>query len=149
MYHGDHMSLALSMAKLAFEEGEVPVGAIVVHEGRVIGEGYNKVITNNSVSSHAEILAINNASQAIQNYRLKNCAIYVTLEPCHMCIKAIVDARLDSLYFGATEPKTGAVQSIDQFLDRVDLNHNVRFSGGHMAEESAELLRNFFQSRRR
>ena len=149
MYQDDHMSLALSMAKLAFHEGEVPVGAIVVHDGRVIGKGYNKVISNNSVSSHAEILAINNASQVIQNYRLKNCAIYVTLEPCHMCAKAIVDARLDFLYFGAKEPKTGAVQSIDQFLDRDDLNHNVKFSGGHMGEESADLLRNFFQLKRK
>ena len=149
MYQGDYMSLALSMANLAFEEGEVPVGAIVVHEGRVIGKGHNKVISNNSVSSHAEILAINNASQAIQNYRLKNCTIYVTLEPCHMCAKAIVDARLDFLYFGAKEPKTGAVQSIDQFLDRDDLNHNVKFSGGHMGEESADLLRNFFQLKRK
>jgi tRNA(adenine34) deaminase len=149
MYQGDYMSLALSMANLAFEEGEVPVGAIVVHEGRVIGRGYNKVISNNSVSSHAEILAINNASQAIQNYRLKNCAIYVTLEPCHMCAKAIVDARLDFLYFGAKEPKTGAVQSIDHFLERDDLNHNVKFSSGHMAEESADLLRNFFQLKRK
>lgn len=142
------MSLALSMAKIAFKEGEVPVGAIVVHDGKVIGKGYNKVVTNNSVSSHAEILAINNASKAIQNYRLKNCSIYVTLEPCHMCAKAIIDARLDYLYFGAKEQKTGAIQSIDQFFDRDDLNHTVGFSGGHMAEESADLLKNFFQLRR-
>jgi tRNA(adenine34) deaminase len=140
---------ALEMANTAFKNNEVPVGAIVVKDGKVIGKGSNQVINNYSVSSHAEINAINDASQKIKNYRLNGCDIYVTLEPCHMCAKAIVDARLDCLYFGATEPKTGAVQSIDQFLDRDDLNHNVRFSGGHMAEESAELLRNFFQLRRR
>tara|TARA_B100000674_G_C37716212_1_gene857513 strand:+ start:242 stop:694 length:453 start_codon:yes stop_codon:yes gene_type:complete len=148
MYLEKHMSLALSLAQSAFNEDEVPVGAIIVHKGKVIGQGYNKVISNNSISSHAEILAINNASKILKNYRLKNCEIYVTLEPCHMCAKAIVDARLDYLYFGALEPKTGAIKSIDQFLKKKHLNHNVSYSGGHMAKESSELLRNFFKSKR-
>jgi tRNA(adenine34) deaminase len=143
------MSQALSMAEIAFEADEVPVGAIVVKDGIVIGTGFNKVITNSSVSSHAEILAINNASKILKNYRLNNCEIYVTLEPCHMCAKAIVDSRIDYLYFGANEPKTGAIESIDQFLDRDDLNHKVIFSGGHMQEQSSDLLRKFFQSKRK
>ncbi len=142
------MSLAMSMAEIAYANDEVPVGAIIIKDGKVIGKGYNKVISKNSISAHAEIIAINNASQKINNYRLKNCQIYVTLEPCHMCAKAIVDARLDYLYFGAKEPKTGAIESIDQFLSRDDLNHRVHFSGGHMQKESSEILRKFFQSKR-
>ena len=139
---------ALKMAEIAFKKNEVPVGAVITKDGKIIGKGFNQVVTNNSVSSHAEINAINDASQKIKNYRLNGCDIYVTLEPCHMCAKAIVDARLECLYFGALEPKTGAVQSIDQFLDRDDLNHQVKFSGRHMAKESAELLKFFFQLRR-
>ena len=142
------MTEALNMAKLAFNSDEVPVGAIVVNNGTIIGRGYNQVIARNSVSSHAEINAINEASQFIKNYRLKGCNIFVTLEPCHMCAKAIVDARIDTLYFGANEPKTGAIKSIDQFLDRDDLNHKVFYSGGHMKEESSNLLKKFFQSKR-
>ena len=142
------MSLAMSMAEIAYVNDEVPVGAIIVKDGKVIGKGFNKVISKNSISAHAEIIAINNASQTIKNYRLKNCQIYVTLEPCHMCAKAIIDARLDYLYFGAKEPKTGAIESIDQFLSRDDLNHRVHFSGGHMQKESSEILKKFFQSKR-
>jgi tRNA(adenine34) deaminase len=142
------MAEALNMAEQAFENDEVPVGAIIVKDGKIIGTGFNQVITNNSVASHAEINAINDASQAIQNYRLTNCDIYVTLEPCHMCAKAIVDARINHLFFGAMEPKTGAVQSIDNFLDHNHLNHKVSYSGGHMKEPSALLLKKFFKSRR-
>ena len=136
------------MAKLAFSNDEVPVGAIVVNNGKIIGRGFNQVIAKNSISSHAEINAINDASQFIKNYRLKGCDIFVTLEPCHMCAKAIVDARIDTLYFGANEPKTGSIQSIDKFLDREDINHHVVFSGGHMKDESSELLKKFFKSKR-
>ncbi|MDB2599806.1 nucleoside deaminase [Gammaproteobacteria bacterium] len=142
------MNEAINMAKVGFASNEVPVGAIVVQNGEIIGRGFNQVITKNSVSSHAEINAINYASQYLENYRLKDCDIYVTLEPCHMCAKAIVDARIDSLYFGAHEPKTGAIESIDRFLDRDHLNHKVVFSGGHLQEQSSDLLRKFFQSRR-
>ena len=143
------MNEAINMAKVGFASNEVPVGAIVVHNGEIIGRGFNQVITKNSVSSHAEINAINYASQYLENYRLKDCDIYVTLEPCHMCAKAIVDARINSLYFGAHEPKTGAIESVDRFLDRDHLNHKVIFSGGHMQEQSSDLLRKFFQSRRK
>jgi tRNA(adenine34) deaminase len=142
------MTEAINMAKVAFANNEVPVGAIVVHNGEIIGRGFNQVIEKNSVSSHAEINAINQASKFLKNYRLNGCDMYVTLEPCHMCAKAIVDARINFLYFGANEPKTGAIESIDQFLDREDINHNLGFSGGHMKNESSELLRKFFKFKR-
>ena len=142
------MSEALRMAELALQNDEVPVGAVVTKNDQIIGTGFNQVIANNSVASHAEINAINDASKNIQNYRLIDCSIFVTLEPCHMCAKAIADARLYSLYFGANEPKTGAIESIDRFLNREDLNHNVVFSGGHMKDESSKLLRKFFKSKR-
>ncbi len=139
---------AMNMAKIAFDNNEVPIGAVVVYNGQIIGRGCNQVITKNSVSSHAEINAINQASHFLKNYRLKGCDIYVTLEPCHMCAKAIVDARINSLYFGACQPKTGAIQSIDQYLDKDHHNHKVLYSGGHMEEKSSELLRRFFKSKR-
>lgn len=142
------MTEAMKMARLAFENDEVPVGAIIVKSGQIIGRGCNQVIEKNSISSHAEINAINQASQFIKNYRLKGCEIYVTLEPCHMCAKAIVDARIDTLFFSSNEPKTGAIESIDKFLERDDLNHKVIFSGGHMHEQSSRLLKKFFQSKR-
>ena len=148
-YINHFMIEAMNMANLAFNNDEVPVGAIVVNNGEIIGRGFNQVITKNSVSSHAEINAINQASQYMKNYRLKGCDIYVTLEPCHMCAKAIIDARIKSLYFGAYEPKTGAIESIDQFLFRDHLNHKVLFSGGHMHEQSSDLLRKFFKSKRK
>jgi len=140
---------AMNMAKLAFDNDEVPVGAIVVNNGEIIGRGFNQVIAKNSVSSHAEINAINQASQYMKNYRLNGCDIYVTLEPCHMCAKAIIDARIKSLYFGAHELKTGAIESIDQFLYKDHLNHKVLSSGGHLQEQSSDMLRKFFQSKRK
>ena len=142
------MVQAMNLAELAFNNDEVPVGAIIVNNKKIIGRGFNQVIAKNSVSSHAEINAINEASKFIKNYRLKGCDMYVTLEPCHMCAKAIVDARIANLYFGAYEPKTGAIESIDQFLDREDLNHKVLYSGGHMKEQSSNLLKKFFLSKR-
>ena len=148
MYLEKFMSVAMKLAETAYKENEVPVGAIVVKSGMVIGRGFNQVISTNSVSSHAEIIAINNASQTINNYRLKECDIYVTLEPCHMCAKAIVDARIQNLYFAAPEPKTGSIISVDNFLDKNFLNHRVHYEHGILCQESAELLRSFFASKR-
>ena len=142
------MSEAFSMAEVGFQNNEVPVGAVFVQDDKIIGNGFNQVIEKNSVSSHAEINAINHASQTIQNYRLINCDIYVTLEPCHMCAKAIVDARVKNLFFGALEPKTGAIVSIDHFLDAPHLNHQINYSSGYLEEESANLLKQFFQQKR-
>ena len=139
---------AMKMAKLAYDNDEVPVGAIIVKNEKIIGRGFNQVITKNSVSSHAEINAINQASQFLNNYRLNDCDMYVTLEPCHMCAKAIVDARINHVYFGAREPKTGAIESIDKFFEKSHLNHKVNSSGGYLEGESSKLLKEFFHSRR-
>ena len=143
------MILALTLAEKAYKKDEVPVGAIVVKDGEVIGKGFNQVIYKNSVVSHAEINAINHAGRTLKNYRLNNCDIYLTLEPCHMCAKAIVDARINHVYFAAREPKTGAVESIDKFFERDHLNHLVTFSGGHLEAESSKLLKSFFKSKRK
>ena len=109
MSNENFMMHAINLAKIAFNKNEVPVGAIVVKDGEIIGKGFNQVISKNSIASHAEINAINDASETLKNYRLNNCDMYVTLEPCHMCAKAIVDARMNHVYFAAREPKTGAL----------------------------------------
>ena len=143
-----YMSNALDLAHLAFELNEVPVGAIIIYEGEILGKGHNNVIGDNDVTSHAEINAIRDASKNFGNYRLTNCTMYVTLEPCHMCAKAIVDARLKSLIYAANEPKTGSIQSIDNFLDNQFLNHKVLYKSGLFKEESSRLLKEFFSSKR-
>ena len=139
---------AMKMAKLAYDNDEVPVGAIIVKNEKIIGRGFNEVITKNSVSSHAEINAINQASKFTKNYRLNGCDIYVTLEPCHMCAKAIVDARIDNVYFATLEPKTGSIVSVDNFFDKKFLNHRVNYVSGLMQDESSRLLKDFFRMRR-
>ena len=142
------MYLALDEAQKAFDLDEVPVGAIIVKNDTVVSASFNQVISQNSVASHAEMNAILLASQRLDNYRLIDCDIYVTLEPCHMCAKAIVDARLKNLFFGANEPKTGAIVSVDHFLDASHLNHKVNYSSGHLASDSVNLLKSFFRSKR-
>ena len=145
----DHfMQLAINQAKQAIASNEVPVGAIVVKDNKVIGAGFNSVIRDHSVVAHAEINAIHAASQTINNYRLANCDLYVTLEPCHMCAKAIVDARIDNVYFAAFEPKTGSIVSVDNFFDKKFLNHKVNYASGLMQDESSSLLKDFFRARR-
>ena len=142
------MREALFQAKLAQEIGEVPVGAIIVKNAKIIGSGFNQNISLNSVTAHAEIMAIINASDYLKNYRLVDCDIYVTLEPCHMCAKAIVDARLKNLYFSTPEPKTGAIISQDCFLKKEFLNHTVNYEYGFLKEESSALLKKFFACKR-
>ena len=143
------MQEALNQANLAKDLSEVPIGAVVVKDSQIIGHGFNQNISMHSVAAHAEINAINQASQFIRNYRLIDCDLYVTIEPCHMCAKAIVDARIKNLYFGALEPKTGAVVSVDNFLNHEYLNHKVSYDYGLLQAESSELLRNFFQLKRK
>ena len=147
-YNPIFMKLAIEQAKKASLSNEVPVGAIIVKKNKVIGFGRNKVISKKSVSAHAEILAINRASIFLKNYRLLDCEMYLTLEPCHMCAKAIVDARLKSLIFAAKEPKTGSILSIDSFLDNPALNHKVEYKFGLLEKESSDLLKDFFISKR-
>jgi tRNA(adenine34) deaminase len=142
------MSIALDLAKESFDFEEVPVGAVVVNGEKILGKGRNTVISDNDVSSHAEINAIRNASVTIGNYRLNDCVMYVTLEPCHMCAKAIVDARICSVIFGCPEPKTGSIISIDNFFDKKELNHNPQYQNGLFSEESSKLLKDFFSLRR-
>lgn len=148
MYKDIFMEQALLEAENAFNNHEVPVGAVVVKEDVICGRGHNKVIAKKSVIAHAEIEAINEASTFLNNYRLVDCDIYVTLEPCHMCIKAILDSRIKNLYFGAPEPKTGSIISIDNFLSRNCIHHKLNYSNGHMADRSAKLLKEFFELRR-
>ena len=143
-----YMSLAIQEAKKAFASNEVPVGAIIVQEDKIIGKGRNRVIANQNVTSHAEIEAIIDASKKVQNYRLNKPIIYVSLEPCHMCVKAIIDARIDEIVFAAPEPKTGSIISIDNLLDRISFNHKVSYRHGLMKKESSKLLKDFFKNRR-
>ena len=142
------MSLAIQEAEKAFTNNEVPVGAVIVQQNKIIGKGRNRVIENQNVSSHAEIEAIIDASKKVKNYRLNKSKIYISLEPCHMCIKAIVDARIDEIVFAAPEPKTGSIISIDNLLDRISFNHKVSYRYGLMKEESSKLLKDFFKNKR-
>ncbi|MDA7642521.1 nucleoside deaminase [bacterium] len=142
------MGLAIQEAEKAFTNNEVPVGAIIVQQNKIIGKGRNRVIENQNVSSHAEIEAIIDASKNVKNYRLNKSTIYISLEPCHMCVKAIVDARIDEIVFAAPEPKTGSIISIDNLLDRISFNHKVSYRYGLMKEESSKLLKDFFRNRR-
>ena len=142
------MSLAIQEAEKAFTNNEVPVGAVIVQQNKIIGKGRNRVIENQNVSSHAEIEAIIDASKNVKNYRLNKSTIYISLEPCHMCVKAIVDARIDKIVFAAPEPKTGSIISIDNLLDRISFNHKVSYRYGLMKEESSKLLKDFFKNKR-
>ena len=140
--------MALNEAQLSFDHNEVPVGAIIVKDNEVIGSGRNQVIKHNNVASHAEINAIINASKNINNYRLNNTKMYVTLEPCHMCAKAIIDARIDEIIFAAPEPKTGSIISIDNIYERIKFNHKISYKHGLFMDESSKLLKDFFKTRR-
>ena len=142
------MERAIELAKESFDDGEVPVGAVIVQNETIIGEGKNKVIFDNDVTSHAEINAIRAASKKIKNYRLNDCSMYVTLEPCHMCAKAAVDVRMSYVIFAASEPKTGSIISIDNFFDKKELNHNPAYQHGLLKDESSKLLKDFFILRR-
>jgi len=142
------MKLALEQAKVAYTSNEVPVGAIITNNKKVIGVGSNRVIGDSSVCSHAEINAIRDASKKLGNYRLNGSILYSTLEPCHMCAKAIVDARIKMVFFGAEEPKTGAIVSVDNFFEKPHLNFVVKYEVGLLQKESEELLKNFFKARR-
>ena len=142
------MRLALAEARAAAEIGEVPVGAVVVKDGHVIATGRNAPIDGHDPTAHAEIVALRAAAQALGNYRLEGCTLYVTLEPCAMCSGAMLHARLARVVFGATDPKTGAAGSVLNLFDHAQLNHQTVVQGGVLAEEGAQLLRGFFKERR-
>jgi tRNA(adenine34) deaminase len=142
------MEAALDEARLAAEAGEVPIGAVIVHDGAVIARGQNRVLRDVDPTAHAEIVALRAAAGALANYRLAGCTLYVTLEPCAMCAGAMTHARLDKLVFAADDPKAGACGSVLSVLNHPKLNHRMWAERGILAEESAELLRTFFRDRR-
>jgi len=145
----EYMQIALELAAQAAEAGEVPVGAIVVKEGVIIGRGSNAPISLNDPSAHAEMLALRDAAKTIGNYRLVGCSLYVTLEPCAMCSGAIQHARIAKLVYGASDPKTGACGSVIDLMAESRLNHHAEVSGGVMAEECGAMLSRFFVGRRK
>lgn len=142
------MRSALELAGMAGAAGEVPVGAVVVCEGEVIGRGYNRPIMGADPTAHAEIVALREAATRLGNYRLPGCSLYVTLEPCVMCAGAMMHARLARVVYGATDPKTGACGSVLDLFAESRLNHHTAVCGGVLADECAALLRGFFQARR-
>jgi tRNA(adenine34) deaminase len=142
------MNQALALAKLAGARGEVPVGSVLVMEGKILGQGFNSPITRNDPTAHAEMLALREAAAACGNYRLIGATLYVTLEPCAMCAGALVNARVGRLVFGARDIRFGAVRSKFRLADSELLNHRVEVVEGVLAAESLELLRDFFAERR-
>jgi tRNA(adenine34) deaminase len=142
------MEAALAEARAAAEAGEVPIGAVVMRDGEILARGQNRVLCSNDPTAHAEIVVLRAAATALGNYRLNGCTLYVTLEPCAMCAGAMVHARLDRLVYAAADPKAGACGSALSVLNHPQLNHEIQVEQGILAEESAELLRNFFRERR-
>jgi len=142
------MLRALELADLAASHREVPVGAVLVRDEQILGEGYNQVISAADPTAHAEIVALRNAAAQVGNYRLPGSTLYVTLEPCTMCAGAMVHARVQQLVFGAREPRAGVVCSNGALLDCVHYNHHVSWVGEVLAQESAEKLQGFFRQRR-
>ena len=142
------MEYGLKLAEKAEEQGEIPIGAVIVKAGTIIGEGWNQSITRNDASAHAEIMAMRAAGQSENNYRLVGGTLYVTLEPCPMCAGALVHSRIERLVYGARDYKTGAVESVMKLLDHESHNHKVQYQGGCCESACGEQISNFFKRRR-
>ncbi len=142
------MREALALASQAQALGEVPVGAVVVKDGVIIGRGFNQPITSNDPTTHAEIVALRDAAANLKNYRLVDCELFVTLEPCMMCVGAMLHARVKRVVFGAMEPKTGVCGSVMNLPNEAKLNHHATFIGGVLADECSKILKVFFAERR-
>ena len=142
------MEEALRCAQRALEMGEVPVGAVIVSEGKIVGRGWNRNIIDRDPSAHAEVIALREAGAHIDNHRLERCELFVTIEPCAMCAGAMVHARIQRLVYGSDDPKAGAVHSVMQVLNHPHLNHRIEIRGGVLAGRSAEILQTFFKNRR-
>ena len=143
------MREALGLASCAAEAGEVPVGAVVVKDGTVVGRGYNRPVSGMDPTAHAEVVALRDAAERVGNYRLMDCVLYVTLEPCAMCAGAIMNARISRVVYGAADPKSGACGSVVDLFAESRLNYHATVVGGVMAEGAAKLLQDFFSARRR
>ncbi len=148
MSDADFMRQALMLAREAEAAGEVPVGAVVVKDGEIVGRGFNAPISRSDPSAHAEMMALRDAAQRLGNYRLVGCELYVTLEPCMMCAGAIMHARVARVVYGARDPKTGACGSVLDAFAELRLNHHAAVTGGVLAEECGSMLSNFFAMRR-
>ena len=142
------MEEALRVAQRALDAGEVPVGAVVVHAGKIVGRGWNRNLTDVDPTAHAEILALREAGARVGNHRLGDCELFATIEPCAMCAGAMLHARLKRLIYGADDPKAGAVHSVLQVLNHPQLNHQMEVSKGVLAQRCADLLQSFFRKRR-
>ncbi|ATE59904.1 tRNA adenosine(34) deaminase TadA [Thauera sinica] len=149
MNEEDYMRAAIAQAREAGACEEVPVGAVVVLDGEIVGRGFNQPISRHDPTAHAEIMALRDAAARIGNYRLPGCELYVTLEPCAMCAGAIMHARVSRVVFGARDPKTGVAGSVIDLFGEERLNHHATVTGGVLGEECGNLLSNFFASRRR
>jgi len=142
------MEEALRAAQRALESGEIPVGAVVVHAGEIVGRGWNRNLTDSDPTAHAEIIALRQAGSKLGNHRLGDCELFATIEPCPMCAGALVHARIKRLVYGADDPKAGAVHSVMEVLNHPQLNHRMEVRGGVLAGRCAELLQSFFRGRR-
>jgi tRNA(adenine34) deaminase len=142
------MRIALDQAHNAWLVGEVPVGAVIMREGQVLATGYNRPITTHDPTAHAELVALRHAAQLLENYRLPDCELFVTLEPCAMCAMALMHARFKRVVFGAYDPKTGAAGSVVDLFESPQLNHHTQVRGGLMGDRCGQVLREFFAERR-
>jgi tRNA(adenine34) deaminase len=142
------MQHAITLAEKAESQGEVPVGAVLVHQNELVAEGWNQTIQSHDPTAHAEVVALRAAGQAWQNYRLVDLTLYVTLEPCPMCASALVHARIKRLVFGAADPRTGSAGSLMNLVQHEHLNHQIAVTSGVMADQTGEMLSRFFKKRR-
>ena len=142
------MMRALELAQFAADDGEVPVGAVIVHDGEIVGEGYNQPISSCDPIAHAEVVAIRPPRTSLNNYRLIGCELYVTIEPCTMCVGAMVHARIKRVIFGALEPRAGALKSQLQLMEHGPYNHSIVWDGGVLAEQCGAMMADFFRQKR-
>lgn len=143
------MRLALEQARLAGDLGEVPVGALIIKDGQIVGRGHNRNLLDHDPTAHAEIVALREAAARLGNHRLRDCELFVTIEPCAMCAGALIHARLARLVYGASDPKAGAVSSVLQVVNHPGLNHKMEVVPGVLAQECSEILQTFFRQKRK
>src|SRR6185437_4604619 len=142
------MEQALEQARLAAQAGEVPIGALVIRDGEIVGRGHNRNLLDHDPTSHAEIVALRDAAKRLGNHRLSGCIVYATIEPCAMCAGALIHARIARLVYGASDPKAGAAGSVLQVLNHPELNHKMEVTAGVLAEKCSEILQGFFRRKR-